>query len=403
MTKYFIIIFLFLTSSLNAKKGDIILFNANIVDVVDGKIVANKTLTIRDGAIAKIADSKKRIRKGEIDVSGRYVFPGLIDSHTHWGSFGYDSSQLALWSREYLKQGVTCVRDLGGNILNDIKYREYLKKGIMNGPKVFYSSLWAGEGYDFQPGDTKGWGGIGPAPWMRIIEMNYGNIEQAVIDAKECGCLGFKIYVYYNKQDLDYMVPLMKKHGMKVWAHTAQFDANALDVVTSGVEVVSHAYLFYDYLDKTPLSDSNKLYRSKVFEQMIKRNVVLDPTVLISYSNGDKAVASVTKEAYNAGVKFVVGTDFYTTDEKTGESKCAMFKEMELLHDTCGIPIPFILKAATYNGAEILGYKDKLGVIKEDAIADIIVLRENPLQSLKALETLDLIILDGKLLIPALN
>lgn len=396
MKRLLFIFYLFITFASYAKNNDIVLYNGNIVDTQTGVILYNKTIVIRDGDIIKITDSNKKIKKGQRDVSGRYVLPGLIDSHTHWGSFGYDSTQLAHWAKEYLEQGITTVRDMGGNVLNDIKYREYLKQGVMRGPQVFYCSFWAGEGYTLQDSDTDGWKGIGPAPWSRIIEMNYGNIEQAVIDAKNFGCLGFKIYVYYNKEDLDYMVPLMKKHGMKVWAHTSLFDATALDVVTSGVEVVSHAYLFYEYLDKTPLSDSNKVYRAHVFKEMVKRGVVLDPTALISISNGDKAVSEVIKEAYKAGVKFVVGTDYYLVDKKDSSMKCAMFKEMEILNDECGLTVPFILKAATYNGAEILGFKDKLGIIKEGARADILILQQNPLESLKALEKIDLMLLNGK-------
>ena len=70
--------------------------------------------------------------------------------------------------------------------------------------------------------------------------------------------------------------------------------------------------------------------------------------------------------------------------------------ELYLLTDSCGMSIPDVLRAATIVGAEVLGQIDKLGVIREGAEADLIVLKSNPLESLQALRQQLALYMNGK-------
>lgn len=58
--------------------------------------------------------------------------------------------------------------------------------------------------------------------------------------------------------------------------------------------------------------------------------------------------------------------------------------------------IPDVLRAATTVGAEIIGQAGRLGVIRKGAEADLLVLKSNPLESLKALRQRIALYLDGK-------
>lgn len=64
--------------------------------------------------------------------------------------------------------------------------------------------------------------------------------------------------------------------------------------------------------------------------------------------------------------------------------------------DSCGMSIPDVLRAATTVGAEIIGQAGRLGVIRKGAEADLLVLKSNPLESLKALRQRIALYLDGK-------
>ncbi len=390
-------------------KNDIVLYNCNIVDTENGRIVEGKTVTVRDGEIVKITDAGRRLRKGQTDATGKFVMPGLIDSHMHWGSFAPDSAYARYMSEIYLAEGVTTVRDLGGNVKNIHNYQKWIDEGVMAGPRVYYCSFWATGDYYINPSDMKGSEHEDWAPWSRkfsVKDSTDAAIEKAVLEAKECGCMGFKIYINYTPEELARMIPIMKKHGMKVWAHSSQYKgARALDVARSGVEVMSHAYMLCDdFQGGQALSDEEKEYRQSVYAAMRENGVILDPTIVISAYNEMEFAVDIMKEAYAAGVKFLVGTDYVLNDtmENTGFSmnagfRCAVQEEMKVLHEMCGIPLAEILRAATVCGAEILDMKGRLGTVSEGALADIIVLDGNPLESLEALRKIDMLILRGKL------
>ena len=54
-----------------------------------------------------------------------------------------------------------------------------------------------------------------------------------------------------------------------------------------------------------------------------------------------------------------------------------------------------VLKAVTSSGAEVLGMKGRLGVVKEGALADLLILDANPLEDISALKDVKTVIMDG--------
>ena len=79
--------------------------------------------------------------------------------------------------------------------------------------------------------------------------------------------------------------------------------------------------------------------------------------------------------AYKAGVKIAAGTDFFG---------CAIYDEILQL-SRCGISNADILRAVTCHGAETLGMEEKLGTIREGAVADLLVLDSDPFEHISAL------------------
>ena len=372
--------------------NELTLFNCNIVDTESGRILSNQTIYIKDGIIKKIAPSERNIKDGEVDLSGKYVMPGLIDSHTHWGSFAFDSTSAAELSKEYLKCGVTTVRDLGSNYINIKRYFDHLEAGHFQGPDVYYSSFWATGDYYLQDDDIKGWDGTKyDCPWSRMFSVKDSTdqaIERAVLEAKAIGCTGFKLYINYSEEDLARVIPIIKKHGMKVWAHATQYNgAKSLDVAQSGVDVVSHSYMLSnDYTIRDTITACELDSIRTVCKELIKNNVVLDITAHIAISAEMNFAIPITKEAYSQGVEFVVGTDYFG---------CAVPDEIKQLKKL-GFSNTDILRAATCTGAKILDMAGKLGIIKEGAEADIIVLPGNPVEDLNVLNNIEATILDGK-------
>src|SRR5262245_17938300 len=104
----------------------IVLVNANVVNVRDGRIVPNATIVLRDGKIASVGSGAAPSGVTVIDVRGRYVIPGLIDAHTHIATFRA--------ARTALESGVTTVRSAGVSGYFDVGFRELVKKGALAGP-----------------------------------------------------------------------------------------------------------------------------------------------------------------------------------------------------------------------------------------------------------------------------
>lgn len=363
----------------------VVLYNANIVDVERGIIVPSMTIVMENGIVKTIEKAGKKIKKGEIDVTNKYVMPGMIDSHLHWANFAAKRPEMDSLSNAYLKEGVTTVRDVGGDALILKKYMNYLKSDSLCGPTVYYSSFWAGKDYF----DMRGREESVDVAWNMEINPP-DDYEKAIIAAKECGCMGLKLYADLTYDQLVEIVALCKKHDVKAWGHLATNEDNALEVVRAGVEVVSHVY----YVDK--MVEAGKGTMEELYDEMKKRGTVLDPTLTISIENNMDYVVPHFIAAYKAGVKFVAGTDYIDFSD-SGSYKSFFLHEMDLYVEKCGVTPLDAIRAATINGAAILDKKDQLGVVKEGAEADLLVLSKNPLESIKALRGIEMLYLDGKL------
>ena len=96
--------------------------------------------------------------------------------------------------------------------------------------------------------------------------------------------------------------------------------------------------------------------------------------------------------AYDAGVKIGYGTDLL------GELQVYQSKEFLIRQNI--MPKEEILKSATLVNAEIVNQKDQIGIIKEGAFADILVVEGNPLEDFEVLqnqgEKLSVIMKNGK-------
>ena len=396
-----ICILYFMLGAFFASGQSVELYNANIVDVESGKILEGQTVVVKDGVICKIRKAKRHIAKGQMDLTGMFLMPGLIDSHVHWGNFGNTPERMKSMAAAYLAEGITTVREMGGDMRRVKNYLADLDSGRIVGPTVYMSSFWAGPGYlAGNSRDVEGWGSPN-APWSRTVpDTTSEALEQWVLEAKEWGCVGLKLYHDLSAELLNKIVPLCEKHGVRPWAHFTVSPATSRNVVASGVETVTHAYLAsgIDIADmKKPdslrYSPQEIARRDSLFQEMARRGTILDATVAISQSYAPYAFR-YTNEAYRAGVKIAAGTDFAEMVEDGYRS--VFLKELDWLADSCGMAIPDVLRAATTVGAEILRESGKLGVIREGAEADLLVLRRNPLESLAALREQEAIFIDGK-------
>ncbi|WP_444913611.1 amidohydrolase family protein [Microbulbifer sp. TRSA007] len=131
----FILVVLYIATSgvVSAEDGkleQILLINANIVDVNSLKVDENQSILIEGDKIKRISATKNlsKVRGASVvDLKGKFVIPGLIDAHVHhatdpdsWDNLSITTERL----RYLLRGGVTSVRDMGG----DARALAYLKR-----------------------------------------------------------------------------------------------------------------------------------------------------------------------------------------------------------------------------------------------------------------------------------
>jgi imidazolonepropionase-like amidohydrolase len=123
---------LFLAAGI-ARAQDIDLVNATLIDGTGAAARAGVSVSVRGGKIAAITDRAPEATAGvrRIDLKGRYLMPGLIDSHAH-----IESPAAALRA---LQSGVTTARILGDTNLQAIGTRDLIRLGHVPGPEMLVS------------------------------------------------------------------------------------------------------------------------------------------------------------------------------------------------------------------------------------------------------------------------
>jgi len=128
----------------NPPKHDarIAITHANVIDATGSTIQRNMTVIIEGQKIAQIAESSQVALDREtqvVDASGKFLIPGLVDSHVHLTGSGEPNG-----SREFIvpllvAHGITTVRDMGGYLESLKPLRDDIKRGKRVGPEIFFA------------------------------------------------------------------------------------------------------------------------------------------------------------------------------------------------------------------------------------------------------------------------
>lgn len=379
--------------------------------LIEGKVIKE----ISSGKIATKSDVKV------IDGEDNFLLPGFIDCHTHIFAKGFHKEEnmanplgihfynAVPHSLQTVNAGVTTIRDCGSA---DLSFKLAQQRGLFIAPKVHLSitplvmtgghfDLLLPSGWDMEimyPGFPKG-----RCDGVEEVLKKTREVKRAGADFIKVMCSGGVLttntspeFAQFNKKELKTIVNEAAVNNMKVSAHCHSLKGmnNCIDAGFSSIE---HG----TFIDK------------KTSCKMAKNNVSLVPTLLVHqflYKSGFpawdnyaeektaklKEVVKVHKEnistAYQEGVNILMGTD-------SGVIPHGHNLE-ELVHLTdIGMSEAEALASGTIKAAEFLG-KDDLGIIKENYVADLILVNSNPMDDISILSNNDNVlnvIQDGKL------
>jgi imidazolonepropionase-like amidohydrolase len=160
---------------------------------------------------------------------------------------------------------------------------------------------------------------------------------------------------------------------------------------------IIHSTIFW--LD---LVDLNGPEINNMISALVNNDIPVDPTLDIyeiivkesQLQNLWPKVLQLTKMLYDNEVTILSGTDIPNFDLVPGAS---LHHELELLVEA-GIPPLEVIKIATRNGAQALGIEEDVGTVESGKQADMIILSDNPLDSINNTKKIEAVINNGKLI-----
>jgi imidazolonepropionase-like amidohydrolase len=185
---------------------------------------------------------------------------------------------------------------------------------------------------------------------------------------------------------------------VRVAAH-ATSDAAVWNAAAAGVASVEHAYQVAD--STLALMAKNGVFMvptdidSIGFVLYMKKAAVRNSGETMTPAQIHEALEPQRdrlRRAIKAGVQIAAGSDNYI-DMAIPQGEAS--RRVLFAYGQAGVPNAMILQAATINAAKLLGRENRLGVIKQGAMADIIAVEGDPLKELSALERVRYVMKDG--------
>jgi imidazolonepropionase-like amidohydrolase len=356
------------------------------------------------------------------DLDGRFVIPGLIDSHQHLATPpDRPAAEAAL--RRHVFSGITAVRDMADDLRQIGDLARATLVGEIPGPDIRYAALMAGPGFFDDPRTHQVSQGAvpGEVPWMQAITATT-DLPLAVAMARGTFAAAIKVYADLDQATVAAVTAEAHRQNIPVWAHATVFPATPGQVVSAGVDTISHVTLLAfegtpdgltSYKDKPPVDHArfaagDDPHLAELFALMRRRGTVLDATAAMWESDelaGDgpedaararantALATAVTAQAHRAGVAISTGTDYETAPEAPFP---ALYDELAFLVARCGIPAAEVLRSATLIGARAAGTEDTMGSVEAGKLANFVVLDEDPLRDIGNLRSVTLTVKRGR-------
>src|SRR3954463_8933734 len=265
----------------------IVIRNAMVVDGSGKPAAGPYDIVVENDLITQIvpfdpvsADESRRPAKGELDIdaTGKYVLPGLINLHAHTqDERGGVPMPVEYCTKMWLACGITTVRDVGAG-KKTLQWRSDVASGKLIGPRMFAYGVY----------------NVDPTP--RTVEQ----ARQRIRDIKTAGYDGVKLFGI-DRDLMEAMMDEAHKQGLRVAHHTGVEETNTWDDIRFGTTSIEHWYGIpdaaiesgrqnfpptYNYNNEVDrFRYAGHLWReanwdklTEVLDGMVKANVAWDPT-----------------------------------------------------------------------------------------------------------------------------
>lgn len=413
-----------MTACGNGDTNGFSLTHATIVDVRDGSLLPDMTVSVRAGRIVAVAPSATAMTNGRVvDATGKFIIPGLWDMHVHWADEEYLTT--------FTVNGVTGVRFMNG-VPPMLAWRSDIESGSVLGPRM----LFAGPFVDGTPANY---------PALSIETTGADDARAAVRTTKAAGFDFVKTYSGLSRdaffaladecriQNIPFAghvpdsvtaVEFAEQGGVSE-EHLRRLDVSCADIADSpeqpadplaadrAYDPAKAAVVFATLqqlgtwhcptlvveekqLAGNPglLSDPRMQYLPRSIQNYYQ-TLMLTPRrppdeAAVMLQNNQILVSGLEQ----AGVGLLAGTDTPTYGVFPGSG---LHEELALLVDA-GLSSLRVLQAATLNAARFLGRESDLGTVEAGKLADLVVLDANPLDDIHNTTKIRSVVQNGTLL-----
>jgi Tol biopolymer transport system component len=398
------------TAARNMPRGRILLRGGNVIPMSGSgtasmaEVLQNQDLLIVDNRIAAIGSSGSIEVADDvrvIDVTGRYILPGFIDTHAHWELRTGDVLEPHNWSlAANLAYGVTSGLDVQTSHKDYFAYRDFQQTGqsigqraFMVGPGIFGSN-------DFQSySDTH-------AFLRRYREFyNTRNIKSYLVGnrrqrqwvvkaALELGLMPTTEGGGDQKLDITHAIDGMhgNEHNLPdfpVFEDVVELYAQTKTAYTPTLIVQYNAEemreFFFTRSDVHGDAKLRRFYPVNRLDELTERRSGWVRDEEFSIAEGAALAASIQR----AGGLVGVGGH--------GELQGLGYHWEMWAYAMGGMTPVEILRAATIDGARIIGIEEDLGSLEPGKLADLVVLDANPLQDIRNTTAIEYVMQDGRL------
>jgi imidazolonepropionase-like amidohydrolase len=371
-----------------------LIVNGLVIDGLGGHAERSAVLVEGDtiSAVGGAAEAARSTAARVIDLDGRTLMPGMIDTHAHPGEGDFDPAHhdeplglAALRTVQALQRtlyaGVTTVRSAGSRELVDLDARDAIRAGVVVGPRV----VAAGSAITTTGGHLHDHGGLEVdgvdavrAAVRLLIKRGVDAIKLAISPGAATRGRSVQL-AQFRDEEVQAAVDETHKAGLRVLTHAISL-ASIRQGVAAGVDSIDHGC----YLDEEQA------------QQMKAKGIFYVPTFGPFYYYVTERVAEpwrieraaqVTVHhlrafalAQEVGVPIAMGSDCGAPSRFPNGRNALEW----VLCARNGMPNDRVLVAGSSGAAKLLGLDDAIGSIEPGKQADLVVLDQNPLDDMQA-------------------
>jgi imidazolonepropionase-like amidohydrolase len=401
MYKWFLLFWLIYPLATSAQEDkELAITHVTVIDCTGAAPKPNSTVIVGKAQISAVGPSDHIIvptGARVIDGSGKFLIPGLWDMHGHLTDATEDAFPLLIMN------GVTGVRDMGGDLAQIDRWRSEIDKGLRVGPHIIRAG-------PFVDGPKEGVSN-------RLTVRTPEEARQAVHNLKARGVDFIKVHNALPPEAFFALMDEARKEHIPVAVHLPK-GVSSIEASDAGaaslehIETINESALWRKGATAKTVEQAvdENLGRAgqELFQRFSKNGTWYVPT-LVAYERGfvlwsddpeslkprldihEKQIELV-RMMHKAGVPIMAGSDFSDWALVPGVD---LHNELALLVEAGFSPIE-ALQAATLNPAKFLGKTDTFGTILVGRVADLILLNENPLEDISHTRKINAVLLGGK-------